>query len=64
MGVGLLFGGIATIVGFSAPLDDSVVAVPILATIGGLAASILMLLSLPRLVAGSGLLKYRLLGAS
>jgi len=38
--------------------------VPILATIGGLAASILMLLSLPRLVAGSGLLKYRLLGAS
>ena len=57
--VALLFGGIATVVGFSAPLDDSLVAVPILATIGGVAASIIILLSLPRLVAGIGLLKYR-----
>jgi hypothetical protein len=59
LGVGLLFGGIATIVGFSASLENSVVAVPILATIGGLAASILIALSLPRLIAGIGLLKHR-----
>ena len=57
--VALVFGGIATVVGFSASLDDSVVAVPILATIGGVAASIILMLSLPRLIAGIGLLKYR-----
>lgn len=57
--VAMLFGGIATIVGFSAPLSDSVVAVPILATIGGVASSIIIMLSLPRLIAGIGLLKYR-----
>jgi hypothetical protein len=57
--VGVLFGGIATIVGFNAPLDDSVVAVPILAIIGGIAASFLIVLSLPRLIAGIALLKHR-----
>ena len=55
----MLFGGIAAIVGFNAPLDDSVVAVPILAAIGGIASSVLMVLSLPRLIAGIGLLKYQ-----
>jgi len=59
LAVGLLFGGIATVVGFSASLDDSLVAVPILATIGGVAASIIIMLSLPRLIAGIGLLKYQ-----
>jgi len=59
LGVGLLFGGIATVVGFSAPPSDSLVAVPILATIGGVAASIIIMLSLPRLIAGIGLLKYQ-----
>ncbi len=57
--VAFTFGGIAAIVGFSAPLDDSVVAVPILTVIGGVAASIIIMLSLPRLIAGIGLLKYR-----
>ena len=57
--VALLFGGIAAIVGVSAPLDDSVVAVPILALIGGIGSSVLILLSLPRLLAGIGLLKHR-----
>jgi hypothetical protein len=57
--VALLFGGIAAIVGFSAPIGDSMVAVPILATIGGVASSIIIMLSLPRLIAGIGLLKYR-----
>jgi hypothetical protein len=54
----LLFGGIATIVGFSASLDDSMVAVPVLALIGGIAASLIIVLSLPRLIAGIGLLKH------
>jgi hypothetical protein len=57
--VGALFGGIATIVGFNASLDESAVAVPILALIGGVAASIIIMLSLPRLIAGIALLKYR-----
>lgn len=57
--VGVLFGGIATIVGFNAPIGDSAVAVPILAVIGGVAASIIIMLSLPRLIAGIALLKYR-----
>jgi hypothetical protein len=55
----MLFGGIATIVGFSAPIDDSVVAVPVLTLIGGIASSVLVLLSLPRLIAGIGLLKFQ-----
>jgi len=57
--VGTLFGGIATIVGFNASLEDSTVAVPILALIGGVLASIIIMLSLPRLIAGIALLKYR-----
>jgi hypothetical protein len=55
----MLFGGIATIVGFSAPADESIVAIPVLAIIGGVASSILILLSLPRLIAGIGLLKHQ-----
>jgi hypothetical protein len=58
VGIFLLFGGIATIVGFNASLDDSMVAVPILALIGSVAASLIMVLSLPRLIAGIGLLKH------
>ena len=54
----VLFGGIAAIVGFNASLDDSVVAVPVLALIGGIAASLIIVLSLPRLIAGIGLLKH------
>ena len=55
----LLFGGVASVVGFSAPVEDSAVAVPILAIIGGLASSVLIVLSLPRLLAGVGLLYFR-----
>ena len=54
----VLFGGIAAIVGANASLDDSVVAVPVLALIGGIAASLIIVLSLPRLIAGIGLLKH------
>lgn len=55
----MFFGGIAAIVGFNAPTDDSLVAVPILTGIGWLAASIVIALSLPRLLAGIGLLRFR-----
>ena len=59
MFVFMLFGGIATIVGFSAPIDDSLVAVPVLTVIGGIASSVILLLSLPRLIAGIGLLRFQ-----
>jgi hypothetical protein len=55
----MLFGGIATIVGFNASVDDSMVAVPVLTLIGGIASSVLILLSLPRLIAGIGLWKFQ-----
>lgn len=55
----LMFGGIATVVGFNASLDESFVAVPVLTLIGGIASSVLILLSLPRLLAGMGLLKLQ-----
>ncbi|MEO7190296.1 MAG: hypothetical protein ABI051_04510 [Vicinamibacterales bacterium] len=55
----LVFGGVAAIVGVSASPLDSLKAVPVLALIGTLAAGFLMALSLPRLIAGIGLLKQR-----
>ena len=55
----MVFGGIAAIVGVSADLNDSIVAVPILSVIGTVTATLIAALSLPRLIAGIGLLKYR-----
>ena len=55
----MLFGGIATVVGFNASADESLIAVPVLTIIGGVASSILILLSLPRFIAGIGLLTHR-----
>ena len=54
----LLFGGIASVVGISASIDESLVAVPVLTIIGGIASSVLILLSLPRLIAGIGLARF------
>jgi hypothetical protein len=61
VGVGIfaLFGGLAAVVGFNSSSDESVVAVPILALIGGVVATLIIALSLPRLIAGIGLLKHR-----
>jgi hypothetical protein len=59
VGVFLLFGGIAGIVGISADSPDSLVAIPILAVIGGLASSVIIALSLPRLIAGMALYQFR-----
>jgi uncharacterized protein YybS (DUF2232 family) len=59
IGVFLLFGGIATMVGLNSSIDESLVAIPVLTFIGSFAASVIILLSLPRLIAGIGLLKQR-----
>ncbi len=59
LGVLMLFGGVAAIVGFSAPLDDLLVAVPVLTVIGAVGSLVLIVFSLPRLVAGIGLLRMR-----
>lgn len=55
----LFFGGIAAIVGVNAPVGDSAVAIPVLTLIGGLTSSVLILMSLPRLLAGIGLWQFR-----
>lgn len=55
----MIFGGIAAIVGISADPGDSIVAVPVLSVIGTVTATLIAALSLPRLIAGIGLLKYR-----
>lgn len=55
-----VFGGIAGIVGFAAPHNtDARIAIPILGIIGLVIAAFVLLLSLPGLIAGLGLLKYR-----
>ena len=55
----MIFGGAAAIVGVSANPSDSLVAVPIIALVGTFAAGFFIILSLPRLIAGIGLLKHR-----
>lgn len=60
-GIGLLLimGGIAGIVGWAAHGEDSFIAVPILSGIGGVLFVILTLLGLPGIIAGWGLLSFR-----
>lgn len=59
LGVLTFFGGLATLVGLSSEFDDLVVAVPILTSIGFFASSVLIILSVPGLIAGIGLMKHR-----
>jgi len=54
----LVFGGIAGIVGSSADLPDARIAVPILGGIGGLLFIVVLLLSIPSIIAGIGLLRF------
>lgn len=54
-----VFGGVAGIVGFAAHEPDAQVAVPILGLIGGGIFFLLLLLSLPGIIAGLGLLKFQ-----
>lgn len=54
-----IFGGIAGIVGATAPRGDAVAAVPILGVIGGVLSILVLLLSLPAVIAGFGLLSFQ-----
>lgn len=55
----MVFGGIAGIVGFNAQSSDAAVAMPILGMIGGFVFLVLLVLSLPSLIVGFGLLRFR-----
>jgi hypothetical protein len=59
LGLLVLFGGIAGVVGMNAGSDDAAVAVPILGGIGGLIFLFTALLSIPGIIAGIGLLSFR-----
>ncbi|MBL8221491.1 MAG: hypothetical protein JNL62_19810 [Bryobacterales bacterium] len=54
-----LFGGIAGLVGAAGGGGDSLIAIPILGGIGALVLLLALVLSLPGLIAGIGLLKFR-----
>ena len=54
-----LFGGIAALVGFADPSDGKFVAIPVLGVVGTIAFLVLMVLSLPLLLAGIGLWRER-----
>ena len=59
LGLMLLFGGIAGIVGMSNPDDEAMIAIPILGIIGTVIFAVTLLLSLPGIIAGIGLLGYK-----
>ena len=55
-----VFGGIAGIIGIVAPHDpDARIAIPILGIVGIAIAAFVLLLSLPGLIVGFGLLRFR-----
>jgi hypothetical protein len=56
----VVFGGIAGIVGLASNHDpDALVAIPVLGIVGAVIAIFVLLLSLPGLIAGVGLLKFQ-----
>ena len=55
----LIFGGIAGVVRMSDQSSDAQVAIPILAAIGTFVFFVLLILSLPGIIAGIGLLQFR-----
>lgn len=55
----LVFGGIAGLVAGAGGAEDARVAIPVLGAIGSFLFFLLLALSLPGLVAGIGLLKFR-----
>jgi hypothetical protein len=54
-----LFGGIATLVGNAARSEDALLAVPILGSLGGLICVVCLVLGIPGVIAGIGLLEFR-----
>ena len=59
LGLLLLFGGIAGIIGASDYSSDAHISIPIVGGIGALVFFVLLALSLPGLIAGIGLLQFR-----
>jgi hypothetical protein len=59
VGLLVLFGGIAGLVGATDRTGDAHIAIPILGGIGALVFVIVLALSLPGLIAGIGLLQFR-----
>ena len=59
LGFLVLFGGIAGIVGMNDHSGDAMVAIPIIGLVGTAIFVISMLLSLPGIIAGVGLLSYK-----
>ena len=55
----LIMGGIAGLVGATSTGDDRVAAVPILGVIGGFVFIILLVLSIPSIATGIGLLQFK-----
>ena len=55
----IFFGGLAAFVGMANPGDEAVLAIPILGGIGSLVFIVLLVLSLPGLIVGIGLLQFR-----
>jgi hypothetical protein len=55
----LIFGGISAVVGFSDHSPDSATAIPILGLVGGFVFILLLVLSLPGLIIGIGLVQFR-----
>ncbi len=55
-----VFGGIAGLVGWAGESDaDAMVAAPIIALVGAVVVVFLLVVSVPHIIAGAGLLKYR-----
>ena len=55
----LIFGGISAVVGLSDHSSDSLTAIPILGMVGGFVFMLLLVLSLPGLIIGIGLVQFR-----
>jgi hypothetical protein len=55
----LIFGGISAVVGLSDHSSDSLTAIPILGVIGGFVFILVLVLSLPGLIIGIGLMQFR-----
>jgi hypothetical protein len=59
VGLLFLFGGIASVVGLNAADHDARVAVPVLGLVGSFLFVLILVLSIPGIIAGIGLMKFR-----
>jgi hypothetical protein len=55
----VIFGGITGLIGMNAGSDEATVAIPIIGGIGALVVLVVVLLSVPGIIAGVGLLSHR-----